>query len=116
VLVDLDQAAPQDAKLAEALLAVAHPSRLALLRQLRSPKTLREIEVKGAGAAPGVGTHERTLTRQTVRVHLDRCLEAGIVVAREAEREYGATLEYRLNHQPSRRSSASWRGCGPRRS
>ena len=99
MLVELDSSSPQDLKLAEALAAVAHPTRLALLRQLRVPKALREIEVRGSGPSPQGHDQERTLARQTVRVHLDKCLEAGIVVAREAEREYGPTLEYHLNQQ-----------------
>lgn len=82
--------------LADALGAIASPARLTLLRELRAPKALREIELRGD---PEETEAERTLARQTVRKHLDKLLEAGIVLAQEAERSYGRTVEYVVNHQ-----------------
>lgn len=84
-----------DAALAQALDALGSTTRLAVLRQLRSPKTLKEIRVRVDENAPGPGL----LSRQGVKPHLDRLVEIGVVVARETEREYGATVEYVLNHQ-----------------
>jgi DNA-binding transcriptional ArsR family regulator len=87
-----------DDTLAAALVALGSPTRLALLRAVRAPKALREIDVRIADpAAPGAPP--RPLARQTVKEHLDRLLEAGLVTAREAERDYGPTVEYSLNHQ-----------------
>ena len=90
-----DESAPRDAALARALGALASPVRIALLRQLQTPRVLREIEVKATDGDASA----RNISRQAVREHLDRLMETGVVVARETEREYGTTLEYSLNHQ-----------------
>ena len=83
-----------DERLARSFATLGSPLRLAVLRQLRAPKTLREIHVRGyrAGSAS-------TLSRQAVREHLDRLLEAGILIERETEKAEGATHEFTLNHQ-----------------
>lgn len=104
--VDLEASAPQDDALARALTAIAHPSRLALLRQLRTPRTLREIQLR-TGASDEVG---RSISRQAVREHLDRLLAIGVVHAREATRDYGETTEYSLNHQALYALSEEFRG------
>lgn len=93
--VDLEASAPQDDALSRSLNALAHPSRLALLRQLRTPKTLREIQLRSQ-AADEAG---RSISRQAVREHLDRLIAIGVVHAREAHRDYGETTEYSLSHQ-----------------
>lgn len=93
--VDLEASAPQDDALSRSLNALAHPSRLALLRQLRTPKTLREIQLRSQ--APDEAG--RSISRQAVREHLDRLIAIGVVLAREAHRDYGETTEYSLNHQ-----------------
>lgn len=82
-----------DEPLANALTTLGSPVRLRILRQLRAPKVLREIEV--ASVRPDGG---RTASRQTVREHLDRLLEVGMVVRRPAQRPYGETHEFVLNH------------------
>lgn len=84
-----------DVQLATALNALASPTRLALMRLLRSPKALAEIELRPPDGPAG----GRTLARQTVREHLDRLIEEGYVVTREVERPYGSTVEFLLNHQ-----------------
>lgn len=84
-----------DVRVAEALGALAHDVRVALLRELRTPKALREVEIR-VREADG---RERPLARQTVKEHLDRLVEAGAVLARDAERAYGPTVEYVVNHQ-----------------
>ena len=57
--------------------ALANPIRLAILRELESPKALSAIRVAPAqGRAGG-----RVLARQSVKEHLDRLLAAGLVVA-----------------------------------
>jgi DNA-binding transcriptional ArsR family regulator len=68
--------------------------RLEILRQLRAPRALAEIEVHGTRTGAG-----GTLARQSVREHLDRLLDAGIVIERPAERPHGKTTEFILNHQ-----------------
>lgn len=85
-----------DGPLIEALGALASPVRLALLRELRAPKTLREIDVR---APAGPDQPARPLARQTIKEHLDRLVQIGVVVAHEAQRPYGATVEYAINHQ-----------------
>ena len=71
---------------ADALSSLGNPVRLAILAQLGSPKTLSEIRVQ-------------SLARQTLRTHLDKLLEAGVVSMRETTRPYGETREYVLNQQ-----------------
>jgi DNA-binding transcriptional ArsR family regulator len=88
-----------DVELVEALEVLASPVRLALLRETRSPKTLKEITIRLPETGPQRKRPDSVLARQTVKQHLDRLVEVGIVVAREAKREYGATLEYVVSHQ-----------------
>lgn len=86
-----------DERLAEGLAALGNPVRLAILRELREPKILKEIEV--APHRDDAGDPQRPVTRQTVRTHLDRLADLGVVVAEEVERSFGTTVEYSLNHQ-----------------
>ncbi len=98
-MVAADAATP-DERMTVALTAIAHPVRLALLRELRAPKVLREIEVRPSGPAPrAAGLPDRNLARQSVKEHLDRLVASGIVIARDAERTRGPTTEYVLNNQ-----------------
>lgn len=87
-------ASDHDAELLEALAALAHPSRLRLIRALRTPKILQEIQVRGESPA-----ETRPLARQTVKEHLDRLLRTGLVLARDSGRAHPATSEYVVNHQ-----------------
>lgn len=91
--VRMDERANGDGILVEALQAIASPSRLGILRQLRSPRALREVVVRGEdnGGAP--------LARQSVRKHLDTLIDAGLVFSRTGERDYGETSEFIVNHQ-----------------
>lgn len=84
----------EDSDLANLLAALGAAPRLELLRQLQAPRALREISMRGERADAGT-----TLSRQSVRTHLDRLLEVGLVIDLEAERGYGATREYVVNHQ-----------------
>lgn len=105
--VDLESSAPQDDALSGALHALAHPSRLALIRQLRMPKTLREIQLRTAN---GADESARVISRQAVREHLDRLIAIGVVHASAAERDYGETTEYSLNHQSLYAIAEEFRG------
>lgn len=78
------------------LTAIASPTRLSILRAIRVPRALREIEVRGGEEGED---RTRPLARQTVRRHLDVLLEAGMVETRDADRAYGDTTEFTLNHQ-----------------
>ena len=84
----------RDVELAEALTALASPTRLALLRALRSPSIVAEIRVRSpesGSAAP--------IARQTVSKHLETLFAAGLVHRREVRGERGDTHEFSLNHQ-----------------
>lgn len=83
-----------DASLVACLNALASSNRLAILRKLRTPRALKEIEVSDAE-----GTSHAPLARQTVRRHLDPLIETGIVQTRDATRDYGDTTEFVINHQ-----------------
>jgi len=91
--------AEQRIALAETLSALGSPARLAILGQLRAARTLREIEVHAVEPGARAERAERTLSRQAIREHLDRLVEIGVVIPREAERTYGATVEYLLSQQ-----------------
>jgi DNA-binding transcriptional ArsR family regulator len=88
-----------DARFADALSSLGSPVRIAILRQLRVPRTLREIEVRLAPQAEGPKGRARPLARQTIREHLDRLLQIGVVATRDTERSGRPTTEYLLNHQ-----------------
>lgn len=104
--MDLEAAAPQDEALSQSLQALAHPTRLALMRQLRTPRTLREISLRSATGDDAV----RSISRQAIREHLERLLAIGVVHRRDAERAYGETTEYSLNHQALYAMAEEFRG------
>jgi DNA-binding transcriptional ArsR family regulator len=80
-----------DDGLSNALGALASPTRLAIMRALRAPKPLHDIEVRAAeGEEPA-----RPLARQTIRKHLDVLIEAGVV----NERVAAERSEFVVNHQ-----------------
>ncbi|PSG96207.1 hypothetical protein BRD56_11810 [Thermoplasmatales archaeon SW_10_69_26] len=81
-------------RLAENLDPLANPTRLRLLALLRDPQTLTEIELRKPEAE-----RQKPLARQTVKSHLVKLMDAGAVVSRQAQREYGETTEYMLNNQ-----------------
>lgn len=91
-------AVPDDStgSLTESLGALATPARIHLLRTIRTPKTVTEIKLRLPAEGEGL---DRLLARQTVKQHLDRLVELGFVVTREAERAHGKAVEYVINHQ-----------------
>ena len=84
----------KDDRLAEALAALANPARLSLLRKLRAPKPLSDIDLRAPG--PGEG---RPISRQGVKEHLTRLLDAGVVTGRSAHEDGRSPVEYVINHQ-----------------
>lgn len=95
--LDPDSEVERAAALTQALEVLASPARMYLLREVRVPKTLKEIKVRVPEKE--AGGRDRILARQSVKEHLDRLVEIGVVLARETQREYGETIEYILNHQ-----------------
>lgn len=81
-----------DRPLTDCLGALSSPTRLAVIRALRAPKALKEIDVRAGPDAP-------PMARQTIRTHLDVLLAVGLATARRAERPYGETQEFVVNHQ-----------------
>lgn len=94
---------PQDESLATALGALSSPTRLQILRALRTPKTLAEIHVRAPEA-------DRNIARQTVREHLNKLIQVGMVATREVDRAYGDTVEFIANHQTIFALSEEMRG------
>lgn len=83
-----------DASLADALVSLSSPTRIALLRALRSPRVLAEIEVRSGEREEGPN-----IARQSVSKHLDKLVEAGFVSTRDVVREGRDTVEFVVNHQ-----------------
>lgn len=83
-----------DKSLAKTLRALGNPTRLALLRALRKPKALAEIEV-----ASGEEEGRPNIARQAVSKHLDRLVATRLVLTRDAVREGRETVAFSLNHQ-----------------
>lgn len=76
---------PSDVSLAATLAALANPTRIAILRELRTPRTLSDIRILH-------DEEERPLSRQAVRVHLERLLEVGVAGRLGAESSSPAYL------------------------
>lgn len=84
----------RDDRLSEALASLANPTRLALLRKLRTPRPLGEIDLRAPGPDEG-----RPLSRQGVKEHLTRLLDVGVVVGLSSHEDGRSPTEYVLNHQ-----------------
>lgn len=95
--------AMHDDLLAQALGALASPTRLQILRALRTPKVLAEIHVRAPES-------DRNIARQTVREHLNKLIQVGMVTTREVDRAYGDTVEFVANHQTLYALSEEMRG------
>lgn len=85
-------------KLGEILSALGNANRLQLLEQLRTPRILSEIQLKPGSVREGENP-DRAISRQAVRLHLDRLIEIGVVLAQKGERATGVVEEYVVNHQ-----------------
>lgn len=84
--------------LEEFLRALAYSSRLELVSLLRQPRTLREIRLAPRQVRPGENP-ERTVSRQTLRAHLDKLMEVDLVIARDAQDSDKRGKEYAVNPQ-----------------
>jgi DNA-binding transcriptional ArsR family regulator len=87
-----------DFDLAKALDALSSPVRLAIVRALEEPRSLCEIGISPSDyPARGSGVRGSILSRQTVKMHIDRLAEVGIVQASKVPRHKGQGTEYSLN-------------------
>lgn len=84
----------RDETLSDALAALANPTRLALLRKLRAPQALGDIDLKVA-SPEGV----RPISRQGVKEHLTRLMDLGVVTAIPSEGDARSPVLYVTNHQ-----------------
>lgn len=84
-------------KLADYLEALASPQRLRLLHDLRWPRAVGDVHL--APEEPGELRPDRSITRQAVRKHLARLIEAGLVTTQRGQRGTAAVEEYVVNHQ-----------------
>lgn len=84
------------ADLSAALSALAFPARILILARLREPRLLSEIVVRADREEPD--GRERPLSRQTIKSHLDKLVEAGFVLLRDTDRDGRASHEYVVNH------------------
>lgn len=84
--------------LAERLAALGYPARLELLKLLRFPRALGEVELRphrlNAGDNP-----DRAVARQTVSLHLEKLEEAGFVRKEVAESDGRRVNRYQTNPQ-----------------
>lgn len=83
--------------LAEILQVLASPSRLALLQQLQTPRTVSDLVVPPSREDAGL-QKDRALSRQSLERHLDILAQAGLVAWREGEGRGRPAKEYVLNH------------------
>jgi DNA-binding transcriptional ArsR family regulator len=84
------------ATLAEFLAALAYPTRLALLEQLRFPHTLGEIRI-APHRREGGQMVDRPVARQTVLGHLEQLVAVGLVQAESVEAEGRQVPRYAVN-------------------
>jgi DNA-binding transcriptional ArsR family regulator len=73
-------------RMSTVLKALAHPARLDLLRQLRSPRSVGEIRLRSR-KDDGHGLPDRPMSRVSVRAHLDQLLAIGAVEVRREVRD-----------------------------
>lgn len=90
-----------DQRVAAAMGALAHPSRLAILREVRTPRVLADIKVRSSsnGRIHHGERQGRLLARQTVQQHLSSLLQIGVISSRESKLDKRRRMEYVINHQ-----------------
>lgn len=95
-MAEASREAPVDYfRLANFLGALAYPARLELLDALRLPRQLGQIRVGAYQSRPG---SERPASRQTIRAHLDKLVDADLVRAEPME-PGSRVLRYAINPQ-----------------
>ncbi|HVM44587.1 MAG TPA: FHA domain-containing protein, partial [Candidatus Thermoplasmatota archaeon] len=89
---------PDMAKLAEYLRALGNQNRLELLYALRTPSSVRDIELHPEQVREGENP-ERAISHQAVRDHLAKLRAIGVLTVERVERDGNVVDEYVLNHQ-----------------
>lgn len=89
---------PDMAKLAEYLRALGNQNRLELLYALRTPSSVRDIELHPEQVRDGENP-ERAISHQAVRDHLAKLRAIGVLTVERVERDGNVVDEYVLNHQ-----------------
>lgn len=94
----LPEADEGDDLLAGHLSALGHPARIELLRQLRIPRTVREIQIRPR-RSDEAGSADRPMSRNAVERHLGVLTAIGVVKRRDGDRDGRQVHEYVLQHQ-----------------
>lgn len=89
---------PEFQRLADHLRVLANPNRLELLYELRSPKSVDELELTPEQVQAGENP-ERPISHQAVRKHLSKLTSIDVVATEAKNREGRLVDEYVLNHQ-----------------
>lgn len=89
---------PDFQRLADHLRVLASPNRLELLYQLRSPKSVDEIELTPERVGEGENP-DRPISHQAVRKHLSKLSSIDVVATESRTREGSVVDEYVLDHQ-----------------
>lgn len=89
---------PDLQRLAEHLRVLANPNRLKLLYELRSPRSVAELELTPEKVPQGENP-DRPISHQAVRSHLSKLQSIDVVSIRQKERDGHIADEHVLNHQ-----------------
>lgn len=82
-------------RLVKTLEAMGNPTRLTIIQRLATPRALHEIDVPQRRE----GDRDAPLARQTIRWHLDRMIEAGLIDKLELNADEPSNGAYVTNHQ-----------------
>jgi pSer/pThr/pTyr-binding forkhead associated (FHA) protein len=89
---------PEFQSLADHLRVLANPNRLELLYELRSPKSVDELELTPEQVREGENP-ERPISHQAIRKHLSKLASIDVVATEARNREGRLVDEYVVNHQ-----------------
>lgn len=89
---------PEFQRLADHLRVLANPNRLEILHELRSPKSVDELELTPERVSEGENP-ERPISHQAVRKHLGKLGSIDVVATESRNREGRLVDAYVLNHQ-----------------
>lgn len=89
---------PEFQRLADHLRVLANPNRLELLYELRSPRSVDELELTPEQVPEGENP-ERPISHQAIRKHLSKLTSIDVVATEARNREGRLVDEYVLNHQ-----------------
>ncbi len=84
--------------LESALRALSYSSRLELLRLLRQPAALQDLQLAPRQVRSGENP-DRTISRQSLKAHLDKLIEVGLVQVQDPHAPGKRAKEYTVNPQ-----------------